>query len=58
VTSVFSPAFQSAPVSNSGFVHGPLTFNTAGTYKYICSVHGAASNGNTSGMAGSVVVGN
>jgi len=58
VTSVFTPSFQSAGISNSGFTHGPLTFTTAGTYRYICTVHGTASNGNTSGMAGSVIVGN
>ncbi len=58
VTSVLNPTFQSAPVSNAGFTHGPLTFQTAGTYRYICSVHGSVANGQTSGMAGSVVVGN
>lgn len=58
VTSVLNPTFRSAPVSNAGFVLGPLTFATAGTYRYICSVHGQVSNGQTSGMAGSVVVGN
>ena len=58
VTSAFNPSFQSAPVSNSGFTHGPLTFSTAGTYKYYCTVHGSASNGNVSGMSGQVVVGN
>lgn len=58
VTSVLTPSFQSAPVSNSGFTLGPLTFSTAGTYRYICTVHGVVSNGQTSGMAGSVVVGN
>ena len=58
VTSVFEPSFQSAPISNANHVHGPLTFNTAGTYKYYCTVHGSASNGNVSGMSGQVVVGN
>lgn len=58
VTSVLTPTFQGAPVSNAGFTLGPLTFSTAGTYRYICTVHGSVSNGQTSGMAGSVVVGN
>ena len=58
VTSVSTPGFQSAPVSNAGFTLGPLTFNTAGTYKYYCTVHGQTSGGNVSGMSGQVVVGN
>ena len=59
VTSAFTPSFQGTSTTQSaGFTLGPLTFSTAGTYKYYCTVHGAAANGNVSGMSGSVVVGN
>jgi plastocyanin len=48
------PSFTShTPLENAGFSYGPLTFNTAGTYAYHCSVHGNSSGG---GMAGTIVV--
>ncbi len=57
VTSVLSPAFNAnTGVQNTGFTLGPLTFNTAGTFAYICTVHGSVSGNSTSGMAGTVVV--
>jgi plastocyanin len=57
VTSVLSPAFNAnTGVQNAGFTLGPLTFNTLGTFAYICTVHGSVSGNSTSGMAGTVVV--
>lgn len=57
VTSVLNPAFQpNSATTNAPFQHGPLTFNTPGTYRYICTVHGSEGGGTTSGMAGTVVV--
>ena len=59
VTSAFTPSFQgTSGLQNTGFTLGPLTFSTAGTYLYYCTAHGAASNGNVSGMSGRVIVGN
>jgi len=49
-----APSFASlAPLENAPFTYGPITFNTAGTYKYHCENHGTAAGG---GMAGSIVV--
>ena len=51
VTSTGSPSFApSSATANSPFTHGPLTFNTPGTYQYVCTVH------QSSGMTGSIVV--
>ena len=56
VTSVLSPSFSpNSPTRNAPFTH-EHTFNTAGTFRYICTVHGAVSGSQTSGMRGSVVV--
>jgi plastocyanin len=57
VTSVLAPAFgPNSQTRNAPFTHGPLTFNTPGTYRYICTIHGAVSGGQTTGMRGVVVV--
>ena len=57
VTSVLTPGFTpSAPVSNAPFTHGPIVFSAPGTYQYICTVHGAVANGQTTGMRGEVIV--
>lgn len=48
------PSFTSeTPLQSAPFTYGPLTFNTAGTYRYHCSNHGTAAGG---GMAGSIEV--
>jgi adhesin/invasin len=54
-----SPAFTDHNVTQSaGFVFGPITFNSANSYFYHCSVHGVAGNGTAIGtaMAGAIVV--
>jgi plastocyanin len=57
VTSVLAPTFgPNSATANAPFNHGPLTFNTAGTYRYICTVHGSVSGSSTSGMDGVVIV--
>ena len=59
VTPVLSPVFGNpagSGVQNAGFTYGPITFTTAGTYRYICTVHGGVSGGTTTGMAGTVIV--
>jgi plastocyanin len=57
VTSVLSPGFPAnTAVESAPFSLGPLTFNTAGTYNYICTVHGSAFGGQTSGMRGVIIV--
>lgn len=57
VTSVLSPQFSGpSATANAPFTFGPITFSTAGTYQYICTVHGSVSNGQTSGMRGTIVV--
>jgi len=57
VTSVLSPSFgPNSATQSAPFTHGPLTFNQAGSYRYICGVHGFVSGSTTSGMRGSVVV--
>jgi plastocyanin len=33
------------------------TFNRAGTFRYVCSIHGSVNGGTCSGMCGRVVVG-
>ncbi len=51
VTSTGSPSFApNSATASSPFTHGPLTFNTAGTYQYVCTIHQGT------GMTGSVVV--
>jgi plastocyanin len=53
VTSVLTPSFApNAPVQSAPATHGPITFNTPGTYRYHCTVHGTA----TSGMRGTIIV--
>lgn len=57
VTSYGTPSFSpNAPVSGTGTVLGPVTFNATGDYQYLCSVHGVATYGSTGGMAGVVYV--
>ncbi|MGQ0701942.1 MAG: cupredoxin domain-containing protein [Gemmatimonadales bacterium] len=57
VTSVLSPMFApSSAVQNAPFTHGPITFNTPGTYHYICTVHGSVAGGQTAGMRGMIIV--
>jgi plastocyanin len=58
VVSVLSPAFSpgNSGIHNAPFTFGPVTFTTAGTYRFICSVHGSSSGTSVGGMAGSVVV--
>lgn len=57
VTSVLTPAFSAnTAVENAPFTLGPITFNTAGTYNYICTVHGVVAGGQTSGMRGVIIV--
>jgi len=57
VTSVLTPAFSPASATeNTGFTFGPITFNVAGTYRYICTIHGFVNGQTTSGMAGTIVV--
>jgi plastocyanin len=57
VTSVLSPSFApNSAVQSAPFTHGPITFPTAGSYRYICSVHGSVSNGQTTGMQGVIIV--
>jgi plastocyanin len=57
VTSVGSPSFTaSTDTQSAGFTFGPVIFNTVGTYRFICSIHGAWDGTNTSGMAGSIKV--
>jgi plastocyanin len=34
-----------------------FTFKKAGTYKFVCTIHGSVSNGVCSGMCGKIVVG-
>lgn len=40
-------------LENAGFVHGPITFSTAGSYAYHCLAHGASGG---VGMSGVIVV--
>jgi plastocyanin len=57
VTSVLTPSFGPASSTESApFTYGPITFNTAGTYQYICTVHGAVNGNQTTGMRGTIVV--
>jgi plastocyanin len=58
VTSVLSPAFSpgSSGTHDTPFTFGPVTFNTAGTYRFICSIHGSASGTSIGGMSGSIIV--
>ena len=57
VTSVLTPTFSpSSEVRSQPFNHGPVQFNTAGAFRYICTVHGQVQAGATSGMAGVVNV--
>jgi len=57
VTSVLSPGFApNSAVESAPFTLGPITFPTPGTYRYICSIHGSASGGQTSGMRGVIIV--
>ena len=59
VTPVLTPLFGTpggSGVQNAGFTYGPITFATAGTYRYICTVHGGVSGSTTTGMAGTVIV--
>lgn len=57
VTSVLSPSFvANTGVQSAPFTLGPITFNTAGTYNFICTVHGSVSGGQTAGMKGVIIV--
>ena len=58
VVSVLSPAFSpgNSGIHNAPFTFGPVTFPAAGTYRFICSVHGSSSGNSVGGMAGSVIV--
>jgi adhesin/invasin len=47
------PGFTSSPNQGAGATYS-LTFPTAGTYRYYCTIHAAASS--TSGMVGRIVV--
>ncbi len=57
VTSVLAPSFSPNSITtNAPFTHGPIMFPAPGTYRYICTVHGGVSNGQTTGMRGAIVV--
>jgi len=57
VTSVLSPGFNAnTGLQNAGHTLGPITFAIAGTYHYICTVHGTTSGNSTVGMAGTIIV--
>ena len=57
VTSVLSPSFSpGSGTHDAPFTYGPVTFANAGSYRFICSVHGAVSGSNVSGMNGTVTV--
>ena len=57
VTSVLSPSFTSSTTQTAPATFGAITFSTAGTYQYICTIHGSLVGGQTpSGMHGTVVV--
>jgi plastocyanin len=47
------PGFSSSPIQGAGATYS-VTFPTAGTYRYYCSIH--ASSASTSGMIGRIVV--
>ena len=57
VTSTGSPTFTSDPSGATASPHsyGPITFNSAGTYFYYCTVHGSPGSPPT-GMSGTIVV--
>jgi plastocyanin len=52
VTSSGSPSFPSSTTQTQPFTYGPITFATAGTYVYFCTIHGSP----TAGMRGRIVV--
>lgn len=57
VTSVLTPTFApNSRTEDAPFTHGPIRFNTPGSYRYICTVHGSVVNGQTTGMRGVIVV--
>lgn len=57
VTSVGSPSFNAnTGTQSTGFTFGPVTFNTVGTFQFICSIHGSWNGTTASGMAGSIKV--
>lgn len=57
VTSTGSPAFSpNAPISNAPHTLGPVTFSTAGTYQYYCTVHGVPGVYSSGSMTGTVFV--
>lgn len=57
ITSVLSPSFAAnSGVRDAPFTLGPITFNTPGTYRYICTIHGSVSGGATVGMRGTIIV--
>ena len=56
VTSVLSPSFGGSATENAPFTFGPVVFPAAGTFQYICTIHGGVSGGQTNGMSGAVVV--
>jgi plastocyanin len=57
VTSAGSPALPStAPVTDAPFTLGPVTFSTAGTYQYYCTVHGVAGSYGGGNMTGAIFV--
>ncbi len=56
VTSVLAPSFASSATRNAPFSYGPVTFNTPGTYQYICTIHGGLAGQQTTGMRGTIVV--
>jgi len=55
VTSSGSPTFTSSATTAQPFVHGPITFPTAGTYIYYCTQHGVGAP-TPGGMWGRIVV--
>jgi plastocyanin len=58
VVSVLTPLFSpgNSGIRNAPFTFGPVTFQAAGNYRFICSVHGSASGSSVGGMSGRVVV--
>jgi plastocyanin len=57
VTSAGSPALPAtAPVTDAPFTLGPVTFTTAGTYQYYCTVHGVAGSYGGGNMTGAIFV--
>jgi plastocyanin len=57
VTSVLNPSFAAnTAVESAPFTLGPIVFPAAGSFRYVCTVHGGLANGQTTGMRGVIVV--